>query len=171
MKHRSPHSAAALALLVVACAGATGDQEAREQQAPAPDPAASAAIEAAGARLLDAYLAGDLEGWLEGFSDDVVLLPAGAPMIVGTDALREASRIQFGLLESFETEIRTEPQEIEVTGDWAYVLESFEIRLTPLAGGDPVVEQRRLLTIWRRQADGLWKISRGMTNRPLHLPG
>ncbi len=169
MKHWKGLAVAAVAALVVCCAGAAGEEEA-VKAAPAIDDAAEEAIAAANQRLLDAYLARDLERWLAGFAEDVVLMPPGVMMIVGLDALREASRIQFGELEKYEVAIEGEPAEIVVAGGWAYTRTSYEARYQPLDGGEPILDRGRSLAIWERQPDGAWLVSRYISNRPLPGP-
>lgn len=169
MKHWKGIGLVAVTAILVCCAGAAGEEEA-VQAAPAIDAAAEEMIAAANERLLEAYLARDLERWLAGFAEDVVLMPPEAMMIVGLDALREASRIQFERLAEYEVEIEGEEAEIVVAGDWAYSRADFEARYQPLDGGEPIVDRGRSLAIWERQPGGEWLISRYMANRPQHGP-
>lgn len=169
MKHWKSSALAALMILLLCCGGTTGKQEIVDA-APATDLAAAEAIAAAGERLREAYLAQDLDRWLAGFTEDVVAMPPGARMIVGLDALREASRIQFGWLENYEIEIDGTPLETIVAGDWAYTRDGYEVRYKSLDGGEPFVDRGRSLAIWSRQPDGAWLVSRYMSNRPTDGP-
>lgn len=157
-------AAVAFAVLLACCGHAVG-QEDLEQAAPYED-AAAAAIAAVNQRLLEAYVARDLEGWLAGLTEDVILMPAGEFMIVGIEAVREASRAQFSWLEEYTTEIESETLETVVAGDWAFTRSSYEARYRPIAGGEPVVDRARSLTIWQRQPNGDWLAARHMNNRP-----
>lgn len=168
MKHWQSYGTAALAVLLLACADAAG-QGGVEKAAPS-DEAAVEAIAAANSRLLDAFLARDLEGWLAGFAEDIVMMPPGEFMIVGIDALREASRTQFRWLEEYATEIEGESLETVVAGSWAFTRSTYEVRHQPLAGGDPLFERARSLTIWQRQPDGTWLAARHINNRPPQGP-
>ncbi len=169
---------AGFAIFLACCGGAAGEREAASAP-PAVDEAAEQAIAAAAEqavaaaneRLLDAYLKRDVERWLAGFSEDVIVMPPGAFMLVGRDALGEVIRTQFAWLEAYETAIEAEPLEIVVAGDWAYSRASFEVRHQPLDGREPIVERGRSLTIWQRQGDGDWLVSRHILNRPPQGPG
>jgi uncharacterized protein (TIGR02246 family) len=170
MKYWKGPAVAVLATLLLSCVGAAGEQEVAKA-APENDDAAEAAVAAAGEKLVDAYVARDLERWLAGFTEDVVLMPPGVGMIVGLDALREASQVQFGLLEEYETQFDGEPLEIVVAGDWAYTRDGYELRYLPAGGGEPILDRGRSMTIWKRQSDGAWLVSRHMANRPTRGPG
>ena len=165
MKYWKGSATAALLALLLCCGGATGEQEA-VAAAPEIDVAAKEAIAAAGERLLDAYLARDMDRWLAGFTEDIVVMPPGERMTVGLDALREASRIMFSWHEKYEIKIDSELLEIAVAGDWAYTRDIYEARYLPPGGGDPILDPGRSLIIWRRQPDGAWLISRYMSNGP-----
>lgn len=168
MKYWQGHVVATLAVLLVACPGVAGQGEV-EEAAPS-DEAAVEAIAAANERLLNAFLARDLDGWLAGLAEDVVLMPPGEFMIVGIEAVREASRAQFSWLEDYATEIEGDNLETVVAGSWAYTRSSYEARHQPLAGGEPVLDRARSLTIWERQPDGTWLVARHINNRPPHGP-
>ncbi|MDH3254216.1 MAG: DUF4440 domain-containing protein [Acidobacteriota bacterium] len=169
MKLWKGSAVAALMVVLLCCGEATGRQEVVDATSEV-DIAAMEAIAAAGERLRDAYLARDVDRWLAGFTEDVVVMPPGARMIVGLDALREASQLQFGWLEKYGIEIDGEPLETVVVGDWAYTRDGYEVRYQPLDGGDPTLDRGRSLAIWKRQPDGSWLLSRYMFNRPTDGP-
>jgi ketosteroid isomerase-like protein len=53
--------------------------------------------------------------------------------------------------------------EIEGQGDLAFDRGTYSMTLTP-AGAAPIEDHGKYLTIWRKQADGSWKVLRAMYN-------
>jgi ketosteroid isomerase-like protein len=90
-----------------------------------------------------------------------LLLPEGAPTVAGTDSLQGWARRFF---DTYESRIAVEPIEIEVAGDFAFARDRISGTLTPKAGGAPVDLQAKELAIFRRQADGSWKVARLIYN-------
>ena len=164
-------TAAVVGLMAVSvCCTRTAGEEEPAHVVAAIDNAAKEALVAANERLLDAYLTRDIDGWLAGFADDVLVMPPGEGMVVGLDALREASQIMFDAMEKGETEYKGETLEIVVVGDWAYTRDGYEARHWPLDAGQPIIDRGRSLTIWKRQPDGAWLVSRHIANRPPRSP-
>ncbi len=56
------------------------------------------------------------------------------------------------------------PLETVVGGDWAYERGTFTVDATPKAGGETRKMRGNYLRIYRRQADGHWKMIRDMFN-------
>ncbi len=153
-----------LALAVGACAPA---QEAADE--PAVDPAVdAAAIEAVRAAEADAAEAGDTDAFLALMTDDIIAMPPNEGLITGKDALRAWLD---GFTEQFD--VTLEPyvtDEVEVSGDLAFERFSGVWTLTPKDGGESVTENLRGIHIYRRQADGSWKIARDVWNSSDPLP-
>ena len=156
MKHRL--SALALfPLIAVACAPAA-DVEA--------DRAAIEAVrEAEGA----AFGAGNVDAVMDVFTDDIVFMSPNEPLVSGRDAVREWAN---GFTSMFTVTIHSyETDEIEVAGDMAYERYTAHWTITPKDGGDAVEEILKGIHIFRRQADGSWKIAQDIWNSDEPLPG
>ena len=72
-------------------------------------------------------------------------------------------------MESFFGTYRIEIQEatlheVMIHGDWAYARDSYRNALHPHTGGEAQVEGGKNLWLFRREADGSWKIFRNMWN-------
>lgn len=96
----------------------------------------------------------DLERLLSFWADDAVIYPAGAPAVVGKDAIRQFLKEKRNI-PGFS--ISWEPTDAVVSGsaDLAYTLGTMQIGAND-AQGNPVVNQGKYSVVWRRQTDGSW---------------
>lgn len=101
-----------------------------------------------------ATAAGDIDTVLGLMTDDVVfMVPGAAPF--GKEAFANASKGMHGAAVSGSNDIR----EIVVLGDWAFTRNYLEVALTP-AGGTSVKRNGYTLSIFRKGADGRWRLAR-----------
>ncbi len=121
------------------------------------------------ADMVDQLLQADL-AWSESFSaekkdaflgtllNDAVLLAPHAPIAKGSDAFG-------GLLELPGVELAWQPISAEVSAseDMGYTFGTYELKFDG-PDGNPVVDEGKYLTIWKRQADGSWKVAVDMFN-------
>ena len=91
------------------------------------------------------------------FTDDVVFMAPGSPPIVGKAAVRDWCA---GYLDAFITHWDKTSVEMVVDGDHAWERYSYRSTDTPRAGGDPVSGTGWGLVIYRREADGVWRVAR-----------
>jgi ketosteroid isomerase-like protein len=110
--------------------------------------------------LFDQYTlaleSGDLELYLSLHEDNVVKMAPDAPVIIGKEALRP---VMGGLLGLFNfTEFPIFFEEAEIAGDWMFSRVTFTQSLTPKEGGETSTSSGKALTIFKRQADGSWKV-------------
>jgi uncharacterized protein (TIGR02246 family) len=102
-------------------------------------------------------------------TEDAVFLPPGFPPIRGKQAVE---RMYTGFFPQFSSVEQTAiVEELEVAGDWAFAWGSETLTLVPQTGGSPIHMQGKGMTILRRQADGSWKIARGINNSGLRPGG
>ena len=128
---------------------------------PASQAADLAAITDFNARYLKAINAGDSAALSALTDDDHIILPPGRAPIVGkaaNDAANARSFQQFNIVETWN------PLETVIEGGLAYQRGTFTVRATPKAGGDTRTTTGSFLRIYRRQADGTWRMSRDMFN-------
>ena len=96
---------------------------------------------------------GDLDGLMAVYADDVISLPPGQPALVGRAAVRavwEAS------LAEYDVQVTVDIEEVRVTAEWAFERGTFEMQLTPKAGGPTISDIGKYLDVLR-QVDGQWK--------------
>jgi uncharacterized protein (TIGR02246 family) len=101
--------------------------------------------------------AGDRAGWAACLGDDVVFIPPNGPAIVGKDAVRAWAEPFF---DDFDVDESASMVEVEVAADWAFCRYGYSVRATPKAGGEPTAEEGQCLAVFRRHADGTWKMAR-----------
>lgn len=132
----------------------------------APDAAADAAAEQAAHKAHDAYVAGinsnNLDTFLATITDDAVFLPPNAEPISGKAAVGAWVK---DYLAAYETKWVKTSKEFVVRGDLAYEWYAYTSTDTPKAGGPaagtPVVtDTGNGINIYRRGADGVWRVSR-----------
>jgi uncharacterized protein (TIGR02246 family) len=151
MNHRLPVVAVLLSI-AVACAPA--DNAANTE-------ADVEAIRAVIAQELAAVRNMDMDSFTAIWTDDVMIVPPNEPAVSGDAAFQWAQ----GFASAFSGgEAAYSDEEIVVAGDWAYHSYAMDMTLTPAGGGDPMVEQGRGIHIFRRGADGSWKLAHDVWN-------
>ena len=105
----------------------------------------------------DATAARGLEGFLSFLADDVATLRPDRPVLTGKKALAEA---WSPLLTNPVLSIRWKPLtgSISTGGDLGYTIGGYEITRSD-DQGKRITGTGKYLTIWRRQADGSWKVA------------
>ncbi|MBD0292519.1 MAG: nuclear transport factor 2 family protein [Jiangellaceae bacterium] len=126
-------------------------------------------------QAIDAFDRSFLEGRLDEFSaffaDDAQLLIHEQETVIGKEAIRASFDLVF---EGFDTSAYAPRHEIiDVHGDRAYVLASFDEVLRPKDGQPGIRIHGRAVHFWRRERDGAWRIVRLLTARsaPEELEG
>ena len=109
--------------------------------------------------LVDTWLAaskaGDLATVLSLMSDDVIFMVPGQEPF-GKQAFAAASEGA----KDFRIEARSDIQEIQISGDWAYMRSHLEMTVTPPKSAAPIRRSGYTLTILRKARDGRWVITR-----------
>jgi uncharacterized protein (TIGR02246 family) len=124
-------------------------------------------------RTRDAHVAAlntnDADAWVACFAPDAVQMPPNDPPNIGTDDIRAWSS---GMLAAFRAEFSLDIDEVELAGDdWAFERGTYTIALTPKAGGTPIRDTGKYLTIYRRQTDHSWLMARDIWNSNNPPPG
>ena len=96
-------------------------------------------------------------------------MPPNAPANVGRDNIRAWSA---AFLSAFRAEFSLAPKDVQLAGaDWAFERGTYEITLTPEAGGEPIQDAGKYITIYERQTDDRWAMARDIWNSNNPLPG
>jgi uncharacterized protein (TIGR02246 family) len=130
-------------------------------QSPAPvadtreaDVKAIQAVEQAGQK---AWTAKDLDGILAQYASDATLIVPGAPVMQGTEALRGALT---GMLAdpALSMQIASAVTEVSKGGDLGYQRGSYKVTMSDAKTKKPVTESGSNVSVFKKQADGTWKI-------------
>jgi uncharacterized protein (TIGR02246 family) len=96
-----------------------------------------------------------IDNWIDIWADDAVMMPPGLPPVRGKAAIRqyvEAAAQMPGF------QIRWEPESVVVSqsGDLAYMFERNVVTVND-PQGKAVTTHGKVVTVWRRGADGAWR--------------
>jgi ketosteroid isomerase-like protein len=81
--------------------------------------------------------------------------------LVGKDAIRAWTE---NIYKQFTVQGKYTSADVVVAGDWAFERITSTLTMKPVAGGEPVQEVATGMHIYRRQADGSWKIAQDVWN-------
>ena len=116
-----------------------------------------AAIRDAEKALADAFEASDPTAWVDYYTDDAIFVGPGMPAIQGRDALLSAA--PSVVISSMEIVADSTIG----TGDFA-ATQGRGSWVSGPKGSDAPQVRRRFLMVWRRDADGRWRIVREHLN-------
>ena len=140
------------AISSAAFAGSKGkDQGVRE---------ARAAIEAANAKFSEAFARGDAKALSAMYTSDAIAFPPDSEMIRGNGAIGEFWKAQRdgGVQSAALTTI-----DVGRSGDVAYEVGNVSLTIQS-AGKEPTTAMAKYVVVWKRQADGSWKLHRDIWN-------
>lgn len=150
---------------VLSCAkkaDTVGSDSASMAAAAASDPAiVRQTIEAANAKFVDALTRGDTAVMWANYADDAVVMPAGNATMSGKSAVTQGMAAMMSQISIANPKFTT--TDVVVSGDVAVESGTYEMTITP-KGGKPINDKGRYITVWKRQADGSWKIIRDINN-------
>ena len=133
------------------------------------DATAAQAIEKTREAHVAALNRGDVAAWAAAFADDGVQMPPNFPANVGRDNIHAWSGAFLG---AFHAEFSLAPEEVQIAGaDWAFERGTYNITLTPQAGGEPIQDAGKYITVYQRQPDDSWAMARDIWNSNNPLPG
>lgn len=152
-----------LGLMMVACSQ-TNPSGSTPNPAVQDIAATRSAIEAANARFADAFKRGDKIGLMANYADDAVI------MMPNEVAWRGRAELDKGFT-NFLNQMSFKgggpnTEDVMLAGDLAVETGTFAWTLQPKSGPE-IKDKGKYLTVWKRQADGTWKIVRDINNSDL----
>ena len=116
-------------------------------------------------REMDASRKWDIDTLASLWTDDVVMLPAGEPALIGRDANRASiTRLRDQTGGAQISDYILSFNEVKVTGDWAFEWGTYSGTLAPEGGGESLRATGKVIRVLKKDADGSWKIARAMYN-------
>ena len=149
-------------VLAAACGGGAMPEETMTT------PADPAPINEVRSQYEAAFNAGDTAGIAALFAEDAVSLPDHRSAAEGRAAIQQDLQ---GVFDQYTTNITITPLDTEISGDLAHEHGTFEITLTPKAGGEAMMDDGKYLVILKREADGSWKLHHTIHNSNNPPPG
>jgi uncharacterized protein (TIGR02246 family) len=125
------------------------------------------AVKAVNSTRMAALQAADVEKYSSAYAEDAVVLPPHSPEITGREAIR--ARISAGLKEIAVEQTIQDEEHVLMSPGWMVERGRYVFEVSPRSGGPEREEAGNFLIIWKREADGQWKIAWEMwvTPRPL----
>lgn len=141
---------------------AAGCEEEHLHQLPDTRLADEAAIRAASQEWSNAASSRDLEKAVSFYADDATYNPPGAPLAAGKDAIR---KVWAGVVAIPGGNLSWVTSKVEVarSGDLAYDTGAYTLTKNN-AGGKPVTTKGKYVVVWKKQADGKWKVIQDIDN-------
>jgi ketosteroid isomerase-like protein len=158
--HRQLRKCAAVAAILVLGASVTACETVRVKKPSAAED--EAAIMEFNQRYLKAINDGDSATLASLTTPEHIMIAPGRPPLIGKEA-NDAANARAAQM--FKIDEKWMPAETFISGDLAYQRGSFTVNATPKAGGGPVRKTSgNFLRIYKRQADGSWRMVRDMFN-------
>jgi uncharacterized protein (TIGR02246 family) len=152
-------------ILLSACAG--GETKSGGESSAAPPPAAAdptavrAAIDAANKQGLESFNAGKPDGMIANYAADAVVMMPGMKAMKGKAEIEAGMKGMFSAMDMKNFNAVT--TDVMVGGDMAVETGTMTYDSGP-KGGKLVTDTVKYVTVWKKQADGSWKIVRDINN-------
>jgi ketosteroid isomerase-like protein len=121
------------------------------------------AIEAANAKMVADYAAGNAKALALAYTEDAMMLPPDATRVVGHAAIEALwkSWIDAGI-----KNLTLKSKDLEISGDLAYEVGDLALQM-PVKGGNPSPATGTYLFVWKRGGDGVWRVKVDTWNKPV----
>jgi uncharacterized protein (TIGR02246 family) len=128
-----------------------------------------AAIVAIDKKFMEDVNRGDAAAGAAAYTDDAILMPPNHSPLEGKQAIEKylaeiASKLQAS---NFQLSIL----EVDVQGDTTIVRGTYSSSFTVPGTDAPMEDRGKTLNVWKRQADGSWKLHRDIWNSNMPIPG
>ena len=154
--HSRPHVVAAVACLALAACATQQASQAGSARAST----LRTQIERNTAQFAESFNRGDIDAVVAMYDTGAVVLAPNAPMMRGRQNIQ---RLWTGAREQGFQTLTLTVQSVEQLGDHAIELGSYELVIQP-SGQSATTDRGKYMVLWRRQADGSWKLYRDMFN-------
>ena len=128
-----------------------------------------AAIAAIDKKFMEDANRGDAAAGAAAYTDNAILMPPNHSPLEGKLAIEkylteiasqfQASNFQLSILE------------VDVQGDTTIVRGTYSANITIPGVDAPMEDRGKTLQVWKKQADGSWKIHRDIWNSNMQIPG
>jgi uncharacterized protein (TIGR02246 family) len=126
------------------------------------------AIEAANTKFVEAVKRGDTTVAIaDNYADDAIVMAPGAESWRGREAVRKGFAGMATQMPVKEFSLKTD--DVMVGGDLAVETGAYEMTMQPKTGRE-VKDKGKYVVVWKRQADGSWKIVRDVFNSDVAPP-
>lgn len=121
----------------------------------AADDATRAVFKQIGGQWIKRYLAEDLDGLMELYTDDAKVMLHGKPAMTGKKEIREFFAASMGKARvTFDIDV----ERAEIHGRMAYLISKYWMSITPHGSTETATDVGRSLLIYKQGNDGQWRI-------------
>ncbi len=100
------------------------------------------------------------------YTEDAKVLIPGMPILEGRDALKAAFASMGTIVDEKWSSLS-----IEGRGDLAYEQGTYSVTTIPPGMSAPMTEKGKFIVVWKKQADGTWKVARDIWNSDMPPAG
>jgi ketosteroid isomerase-like protein len=125
------------------------------------------AINLAKTEFREAYNSGDVGRLLAVYADSFTDMTVGVPSFYGGEAPQVLRSRMTKLFAEYQTKLVISIITVQVLGAVAYDYGWHELTLTPKSGGEPVITRQRYFELWKKDAQGRWRIAFYIDNMDL----
>jgi len=98
-----------------------------------------------------------VDGFTSYFAADAIVMPPHLPILVGVDAIRAWVNTSMSL-PGFSVVWTVNSADVSASGDMGYTLGTFIFSAT-MPDGSNITDPGKYTTVWKKQADGSWKVA------------
>ncbi len=124
------------------------------------------AIQSISVKFVEAMNRGDAAGVASFYNEDAKLLAPNNPMVIGKQAIQEFWQ---GGMEMGMRDLTLETMDLDYSGDLACDVGVYTFNTQP-EGGQILKDEGKYIEIWKKQADGSWKLAVDMFNSDFPPP-
>jgi uncharacterized protein (TIGR02246 family) len=128
-----------------------------------------AAIAAIDKKFMEDANRGDAAAGAAVYTDDAILMPPNHSPLEGKQAIEKYLAEIGSQLQASNLQLSI--SEVDVQGDTTIVRGTYSSSFTVPGTNAPMEDRGKTLNVWKRQADGSWKLHRDIWNSNMPIPG
>jgi uncharacterized protein (TIGR02246 family) len=114
------------------------------------------------AEYVAAVNAGDVKAYGTTLAHDAVFMPPDSPKLTGKEDILAWVKRDF--FDPYHVRFQMKFDDVQVVGSQALAPGAFTLGLTPRAGGATMSRAGKCMNVFRKQADGSWKLAHAIFN-------
>ena len=104
----------------------------------------------------------DLSKFLSYYAADASVYPQGMPIVTGSEAIRDTFT-KMTSMPGFSLQWNAAKADVSASGDLGYTTGTYQMAMND-AAGKPMSEKGKYVTVWKKQANGQWKVADDIFN-------
>jgi uncharacterized protein (TIGR02246 family) len=155
-------------VMAIGCTTEPADQATADKAAAPTEDVATVrqAIEAANANQANGFKAGNIDGIVANYTPDAMVMMTGQASMVGAAAIREG--LTGWLSQGPITDFVLTTGDVMLADDLAIETGTFTLTQKPKDGA-AMTDKGKYISVWKKQADGSWKIVRDIANSDIPM--